>query len=197
MPASAARAATADRRRVPRRPLRRRHPAARLDQRPRRPHRRARPWCSATASAPAPGPGRRCCARTAASASSRGTTAAPAAPTGPPTPQRVGIEEFVEDALSVMDHFGVDRARADGLVDGREHDVRARRAPTPSGSRGLFAVAGVPGDTFATMLGPLRLPARRRPGAHRQPLPGLRYGGRRADPDHLPAAGRPARHRRC
>ena len=76
----------------------------------------------------------------------------------PADPQRVG-------------HRGVRRGRAvghgplrrrpggaHGLVDGRQHHVRARGPATPSGSRGLFAVAGVPGDTFATMLGPLRLP---------------------------------------
>ena len=53
---------------------------------PTRPHRRSRPSCSATASASARGPGRRCCTPTAASASSPGTTAAPAARPGRPTP---------------------------------------------------------------------------------------------------------------
>ena len=76
----------------------------------------------------------------------------------PKDPDRVGIEEFVEDALSVMDHFGVDRARGDGVVDGRQHGLRARAAPPRAGHRRSSRWPGVPGDTFATMLGPLRLP---------------------------------------
>ncbi|WP_372727973.1 alpha/beta fold hydrolase [Nocardioides sp.] len=70
---------------------------------------------------------------------------------------RVGIEEFVEDALSVLDHFGVDRAVAMGWSMGVNtmFELAVRH---PERVIGLFAVAGVPGDTFATMLGPLRLP---------------------------------------
>lgn len=68
-----------------------------------------------------------------------------------------GIEAFVEDALSVMDHFGVDRAVLMGWSMGvtTMFELASR---SPERVRGLFAVAGVPGDTFATMLGPLRLP---------------------------------------
>jgi pimeloyl-ACP methyl ester carboxylesterase len=75
----------------------------------------------------------------------------------PEDPLRVGIEEFVEDALSVMDHFGVDRAVVMGWSMGvnTAFELTLRH---PERVTGIFAVAGVPGDTFATMLGPLRLP---------------------------------------
>jgi pimeloyl-ACP methyl ester carboxylesterase len=75
----------------------------------------------------------------------------------PADPDRVGIEEFVEDALSVMDHFGVDRAVLMGWSMGvnTAFEMALRH---PERVTGIFAVAGVPGDTFATMLGPLRLP---------------------------------------
>ena len=75
----------------------------------------------------------------------------------PADPDRVGIEEFVEDGLSVMDHFGVDRAVLMGWSMGVNtmFELAVRH---PERVTGLFAVAGVPGDTFATMLGPLRLP---------------------------------------
>jgi pimeloyl-ACP methyl ester carboxylesterase len=71
--------------------------------------------------------------------------------------QRVGIEEFVEDALSVMDHYGVDRAVLMGWSMG-VNTMFELAVRNPERVTGLFAVAGVPGDTFATMLGPLRLP---------------------------------------
>ena len=70
---------------------------------------------------------------------------------------RTGIEEFVEDALSVMDHFGIDRAVLMGWSMG-VNTMFELAFSNPERVRGLFAVAGVPGDTFATMLGPLRLP---------------------------------------
>ena len=75
----------------------------------------------------------------------------------PDDPSRCGIEEFVEDALSVMDHFGIDRSVLMGWSMGVNtmFELAFRH---PERVTGLFAVAGVPGDTFATMLGPLRLP---------------------------------------
>lgn len=74
----------------------------------------------------------------------------------PEDPDRVGVEEFVEDALSVMDHYGIDRAVVMGWSIGvnTAFELAARH---PERVSGLFAVAGVPGDTFATMLGPLHL----------------------------------------
>lgn len=75
----------------------------------------------------------------------------------PSDPQRVGIEEFVEDALSVMDHYGVDRAVLMGWSMG-VNTMFELAVRSPERVSGLFAVAGVPGDTFSTMLGPLLVP---------------------------------------
>jgi pimeloyl-ACP methyl ester carboxylesterase len=75
----------------------------------------------------------------------------------PADPNRVGIEAFVEDALSVMDHFGVDRAVLMGWSMG-VNTMFELAVDHPERVTGLFAVAGVPGDTFSTMLGPLRVP---------------------------------------
>ncbi|MFC4786837.1 alpha/beta fold hydrolase [Nocardioides sp. MAHUQ-72] len=75
----------------------------------------------------------------------------------PTDPDRVGIEEFVEDGLSVMDHFGIDRAVLVGWSMGVNTMFELALAH-PERVSGLFAVAGVPGDTFSTMLGPLLLP---------------------------------------
>lgn len=67
------------------------------------------------------------------------------------------IEDIVDDGLSVMDHFGIDRAVLMGWSMGVNtmFELALRH---PERVSGLFAVAGVPGDTFATMLAPLRLP---------------------------------------
>lgn len=75
----------------------------------------------------------------------------------PADPSHVEIEHFVEDGLSVMDHFGIDRAVLMGWSMGVNtmFELAVRH---PERVAGLFAVAGVPGDTFATMLAPLRLP---------------------------------------
>jgi pimeloyl-ACP methyl ester carboxylesterase len=75
----------------------------------------------------------------------------------PADPSRVGIEEFVEDALSVMDHYGVDRAVLMGWSMG-VNTMFELAVRNPERVTGLFAVAGVPGDTFSSMLGPLLLP---------------------------------------
>jgi pimeloyl-ACP methyl ester carboxylesterase len=71
--------------------------------------------------------------------------------------RHVEIEHFVEDGLSVMDHFGIDRAVLMGWSMGVNtmFELAVRH---PERVAGLFAVCGVPGDTFRTMLGPLRLP---------------------------------------
>ena len=75
----------------------------------------------------------------------------------PADPRHCGIEAFVEDALSVMDHFGIDQAPVMGWSMGVNtmFELAFRH---PERVTGLFAVAGVPGDTFATMLAPLKLP---------------------------------------
>lgn len=75
----------------------------------------------------------------------------------PADPTHVEVQHFVEDGLSVMDHFGVDRAVLMGWSIG-VNTMFELAYRNPERVAGLFAVAGVPGDTFSTMLGPLRLP---------------------------------------
>ena len=57
----------------------------------------------------------------------------------------------------MMDHFGVDRAVLMGWSMG-VNTMFELAVDHPERVTGLFAVAGVPGDTFSTMLGPLRVP---------------------------------------
>jgi len=75
----------------------------------------------------------------------------------PLDPDNVGVQQFVEDALSVMDHFALDRPVVMGWSIG-VNVMFELAAEHPERVAGLFAVAGVPGDTFSTMLGPFRLP---------------------------------------
>lgn len=71
--------------------------------------------------------------------------------------ESVGVRQFVEDALSVMDHFGLERPAVIGWSIGVNVAFELA-ADHPERVAGVFAVAGVPGDTFSSMLGPLRLP---------------------------------------
>ncbi|MEO9325055.1 alpha/beta hydrolase [Nocardioides sp. C4-1] len=75
----------------------------------------------------------------------------------PADPTHVEIEHFVEDGVSVMDAFGIDRAVLMGWSMG-VNTMFELAARYPERVSGLFAVAGVPGDTFSTMLAPFRLP---------------------------------------
>jgi pimeloyl-ACP methyl ester carboxylesterase len=75
----------------------------------------------------------------------------------PTDPARVGVTEFVEDGLSVMDHFGVERTVLVGWSMG-VNTAFELAVHHPERVSGILAVAGVPGGTFATMLGPLRVP---------------------------------------
>jgi pimeloyl-ACP methyl ester carboxylesterase len=70
---------------------------------------------------------------------------------------RVGIDAYVEDALAVMDDAGLDSAVVAGWSIGvnTAFELAFRH---PKRVTGLFAVAGVPGATFASMLGPLHVP---------------------------------------
>ncbi len=95
--------------------------------------------------------------------------------------ERVGIEEFAEDGLSVMDHFGVDRAVLVGWSMGVNTAFEIA-VGHPERVSGLFAVAGVPGDTFATMLGPLRLPRAAAKTVAVNVARALKYGGRLITP---------------
>ena len=116
----------------------------------------------------------------------------------PSDPEHVGIEAFVEDALSVMDHFGVDRAVLMGWSMGVNtmfelavhHPERVTRAVR--GGRGPrrhlrhHARPAAPARGVAAQDAHRRAVARvlklRRPGAH---------------PGHDPAAGRAAHDRRA
>ncbi|WP_370289671.1 alpha/beta fold hydrolase [Nocardioides sp.] len=69
----------------------------------------------------------------------------------------IEIEHVVADGLSVMDHFGIDSAVLMGWSMGvnTAFELTYRH---PERVQGIFAMCGVPGDTFATMLAPFHLP---------------------------------------
>ena len=99
----------------------------------------------------------------------------------PADPDRVGIDDFVEDALSVMDHCGIER----GVLMGWSMGVNTMfelAVDHPERVTGLFAVAGVPGDTFSTMLGPLRVPRAIARAYAVNVARVLKYGGRALTP---------------
>jgi pimeloyl-ACP methyl ester carboxylesterase len=75
----------------------------------------------------------------------------------PADESRVGIDAFVEDALAVMDDAGLDRAVVAGWSIGVNTGFELAKQH-PERVSGLFALAGVPGATFASMLGPLHVP---------------------------------------
>ncbi len=89
----------------------------------------------------------------------------------PGDPTRIRVEDHVKDAVALMDARGVERALVAcwsvGVNVGFELAERH-----PDRVAGLLAVAGVPGGTFATMGGPLRIPrgcatrSRRAPRRH-------------------------------
>lgn len=75
----------------------------------------------------------------------------------PADPDRVGIDAFVEDAIAVLDDAGLERVPMIGWSMGVNtmFELALRH---PERVSGLFAVAGVPGDTCATMLAPFHVP---------------------------------------
>jgi pimeloyl-ACP methyl ester carboxylesterase len=75
----------------------------------------------------------------------------------PEDPERVGMDAFVEDAVAVMDAFGIDSCVVAGWSIGvnTAFELALRH---PRRVTGLFAVAGVPGGTFASMGAPLFIP---------------------------------------
>ncbi|MGH3361422.1 MAG: alpha/beta fold hydrolase [Nocardioides sp.] len=99
----------------------------------------------------------------------------------PEDTDRVRIEDFVDDALSVMDHFAVDRAVLMGWSMG-VNTMFELAVERPERVSGLFAVAGVPGDTFSTMLGPLRVPRTVARALTVNLSRVLKYGGRALTP---------------
>ena len=70
---------------------------------------------------------------------------------------RADMESYVEDAIAVMDDAGIDSS----VIASWSHGVTIAfelAARHPERVAGILAVAGVPGDTFATMLAPFHLP---------------------------------------
>ncbi|RNL79924.1 alpha/beta fold hydrolase [Nocardioides marmorisolisilvae] len=75
----------------------------------------------------------------------------------PEDPSHVGIEAFVEDAIAVMDDAGIDACPVMGWSMGVNTAFELAFLH-PDRVTGLFAVAGVPGGTFSSMLAPLGVP---------------------------------------
>ena len=71
--------------------------------------------------------------------------------------EHVGIDAFAEDAIAVLDDAGIDACVLMGWSMGVNtmFEVAVRH---PERVTGLFAVGGVPGDTFASMLAPIFVP---------------------------------------
>ncbi|MCU1594948.1 MAG: hypothetical protein JWO12_2340 [Frankiales bacterium] len=79
----------------------------------------------------------------------------------PADPARIRVEDHVEDMVAVMDSQGVDRALVACWSIGVNIAFEMARRH-PERVAGIMAVAGVPGGTFSTMGGPLRIPKRLR-----------------------------------
>jgi len=74
-----------------------------------------------------------------------------------PADGRIDLESFVEDAIAVMDDAGIESSVIAAWSTGVTiaFEIAARH---PERVTGILAVAGVPGNTFSTMLAPLRVP---------------------------------------
>ena len=75
----------------------------------------------------------------------------------PEDESRVGMDAFVEDAIAVLDDAGVDRCVVAGWSIG-VNTAFELAVTHPERVTGIFAVAGVPGGTFASMGAPLFIP---------------------------------------
>lgn len=75
----------------------------------------------------------------------------------PTDPTHVGIEAFVQDAIAVLDDAGIDTCPVMGWSMGVNTAFELAYLH-PDRVSGLFAVAGVPGGTFSSMLAPLGIP---------------------------------------
>jgi pimeloyl-ACP methyl ester carboxylesterase len=75
----------------------------------------------------------------------------------PADPSRVGVDAFVEDALAVLDDAGVTACAVAGWSFG-VNTAFELAVTHPDRVLGVFAVAGVPGGTFASMGAPLLIP---------------------------------------
>jgi 3-oxoadipate enol-lactonase len=74
-----------------------------------------------------------------------------------PVDGRVDLDAFIEDAIAVMDHTGIESAVIVSWSAGVTiaFELAGRH---PDRVTGILAVAGVPGNTFATMLAPIKVP---------------------------------------
>lgn len=68
-----------------------------------------------------------------------------------------GIDAFVKDAVAVLDHLGIEQAPVMGWSMGVNTAFELAFLH-PDRVSALFAVGGVPGGTFSSMLAPLRVP---------------------------------------
>lgn len=75
----------------------------------------------------------------------------------PEDPRRVTVREFVEDAVAVLDHEGIEACVVAGWSIG-VNTAFELAVTRPERVAGLFAVAGVPGGTFSSMGAPLLVP---------------------------------------
>lgn len=75
----------------------------------------------------------------------------------PADPEAVGMEAFVEDAVAVLDDARVDACVLMGWSIG-VNTMFEVAVTHPERVTGLFAVGGVPGDTFASMGAPMLIP---------------------------------------
>lgn len=80
----------------------------------------------------------------------------------PADPSRSGIDAFVDDALAVMDDAGLASAPVMGWSMGVNTAFELATLH-PTRVSALFAVAGVPGGTFSSMLAPMFVPRPIRP----------------------------------
>ena len=74
-----------------------------------------------------------------------------------PADKRVDLDSYIEDAIAVMDHAGIESASVASWSAGVTvaFELAAR---FPERIDGILAVAGVPGNTYATMLAPFKIP---------------------------------------
>lgn len=70
---------------------------------------------------------------------------------------RVGVDAFVEDAIAVLDDAGIDKCVIAGWSIG-VNTAFELAIQHPERVSGIFALAGVPGGTFASMGAPLFIP---------------------------------------
>ncbi|MET0837573.1 MAG: alpha/beta hydrolase [Marmoricola sp.] len=75
----------------------------------------------------------------------------------PHDPEAVGIDAFAEDAIAVMDDAGIDACVLMGWSMG-VNTMFEVAVNDPHRVTGLFAVGGVPGDTFSSMGAPILVP---------------------------------------